>query len=321
MNKITTTLLLTLSLAAATPALAQSDKGSRSDRSTVETERVAVQDTIGVSARDYARAVGIKDWDKMDDDAIIPITREEAEKLITMMIVEGRADSQRKLKEAEILNDFKVETLKNKLLESALRKVYTEEYDKRLDRLETLLIIALAQQNGGKLDPSVLNYLQGGNATNPALLNGLQGGGEAATAPQQQGSALKPGATQPGTTVPLAPGAKADSWEHFLSQVFFAFDSSKLSADAKTVLDNVAGWIKENNMAVELRGYASPEGNMRYNNRLSGRRVKAAADYLKSLGIADSMLRIVPSGEDTIKETVKQYPDARRVDIRPYYGE
>lgn len=317
MNKITTTLLLTLSLAAATPALAQSDKGSQSGKSSVETERVAVQDTVGVTARDYARAIGIKDWEEMDDNAIIPITREEAEKLITLMVVEGRADSQRRLKEAEVLNDFKVETLKNKLLESALRKVYTEEYEKRLDRLETLLIIALAQQNGGKLDPSVLNYLQGGDATNPALLKGLQADGVTSAAPQDKQGAT----TKPGTTIPLAPGAKADSWEHFLSQVFFAFDSSKLSADAKTVLENVAGWIKENNMAVELRGYASPEGNMRYNNRLSGRRVKAAADYLKSLGIADSMLRIVPSGEDTIKETAKQYPDARRVDIRPYYGE
>ena len=87
------------------------------------------------------------------------------------------------------------------------------------------------------------------------------------------------------------------------------------------MLDNVAGWIKENKMAVELRGYASPEGNMRYNNRLSGRRVNAAADYLRAKGIADEYLHIVPSGEDTIKDTAAQYPDARRVDIRPYYGE
>ena len=87
------------------------------------------------------------------------------------------------------------------------------------------------------------------------------------------------------------------------------------------MLDNVAGWIKENKMAVELRGYASPEGNMHYNNRLSGRRVNAAADYLRTKGIADEYLHIVPSGEDTIKEKSAQYPDARRVDIRPYYGE
>ena len=234
------------------------------------------------------------------------------------MIVAGRADSQRKLKEAEILNDFKVETLKNKLLESALKNVYTKDYEQRIDRLETMLLILLAQQNGGKLDPALVNYLLG-NGDLASLLSG--GAAQGATAPASgTTTTILPGAKGQ-QTIPLAPGAKADSWDHFLSQVFYAFDSSKLDAKAKVVLDNVAGWIKENKMAVELRGYASPEGNMRYNNRLSGRRVNAAADYLRAKGIADEYLHIVPSGEDTIKETTAQYPDARRVDIRPYYGE
>ena len=234
------------------------------------------------------------------------------------MIVASRADSQRKLKEAEVLNDFKVETLKNKLLESALRNVYTKDYEARMDRLETLLLITLAQQNGGKLDPALVRYLLG-NGDLASLLTG--GAATPATTSGNSTTAVLPGTNGQQNTIPLAPGAKADSWDHFLSQVFYAFDSSKLDAKAKVVLDNVAGWIKENKMAVELRGYASPEGNMRYNNRLSGRRVNAAADYLRTKGIADEYLHIVPSGEDTIKETSAQYPDARRVDIRPYYGE
>lgn len=312
MNKITTTLLLTIGMAAATPALAQTVEIAPAD--TVDVTRA---ETHALSSEDYAEALGIQDWDKVEDNAILPITREQAEELITKMIVAGRADSQRKLKEAEILNDFKVETLKNKLLESALKNVYTKDYEQRIDRLETMLLILLAQQNGGKLDPALVNYLLG-NGDLASLLSG--GAAQGATAPTTGTTTILPGAKGQ-QTIPLAPGAKADSWDHFLSQVFYAFDSSKLDAKAKVVLDNVAGWIKENKMAVELRGYASPEGNMRYNNRLSGRRVNAAADYLRAKGIADEYLHIVPSGEDTIKETTAQYPDARRVDIRPYYGE
>lgn len=314
MNKITTTLLATLGLLCAAPLAAQ------------ETTTV-VADTITLTDADYARAIGIEDWDKIAEDSLLPITRDQAEELIVKMIVASRADSQRQLKEAEVLNDYKVEMLKNKLLESALRKVYTEEYEKRLDRLETLLILSLAQQNGGKLDPSVMNYLLGQGSTPPAVFynEGQQTTPGAASALVPGGSTTSTSLTngQDGETemVPLAPGAKASSWDHFLSQVFFGFDSSELSADAKVVLDNVAGWIKETKMPVELRGYASPEGNMRYNNRLSGRRVSAAADYLRAKGITDEFLRVVPSGEDTIKETSSQYPDARRVDIRPYYGE
>mgnify|MGYP000844281485 CR=1 FL=1 len=313
MNKITTTLLLTLGMAAATPALAQTVEVAPAD--TVDVTRA---ETHALSSEDYAEALGIQDWDKVEDNAILPITREQAEELITKMIVAGRADSQRKLKEAEILNDFKVETLKNKLLESALKNVYTKDYEQRIDRLETMLLILLAQQNGGKLDPALVNYLLG-NGDLASLLSG--GAAQGATAPTTgTTTTILPGAKGQ-QTIPLAPGAKADSWDHFLSQVFYAFDSSKLDAKAKVVLDNVAGWIKENKMAVELRGYASPEGNMHYNNRLSGRRVNAAADYLRTKGIADEYLHIVPSGEDTIKEKSAQYPDARRVDIRPYYGE
>ena len=312
MNKMTTTLLLTIGLATAVPAVAQTTQVAPAD--TVDVTRA---DAPVLSSEDYADALGIKDWDKVDDNALLPITSKQAEELITKMIVASRADSQRKLKEAEVLNDFKVETLKNKLLESALRNVYTKDYEDRMDRLETLLLITLAQQNGGKLDPALVNYLLG----NGDLASLLTGGATPGTTPGSSTTAVLPGTNGQQNTIPLAPGAKADSWDHFLSQVFYAFDSSKLDAKAKVVLDNVAGWIKENKMAVELRGYASPEGNMRYNNRLSGRRVNAAADYLRTKGIADEYLHIIPSGEDTIKETSVQYPDARRVDIRPYYGE
>ena len=88
MNKITTTLLLTIGMAAATPALAQTVEVAPAD--TVDVTRA---ETHALSSEDYAEALGIQDWDKVEDNAILPITREQAEELITKMIVAGRADS------------------------------------------------------------------------------------------------------------------------------------------------------------------------------------------------------------------------------------
>ncbi len=110
---MTTTLLLTIGLATAVPAVAQTTQVAPAD--TVDVTRA---DAPVLSSEDYADALGIKDWDKVDDNALLPITSKQAEELITKMIVASRADSQRKLTEAEVLNDFKVETLKNKLLQN-----------------------------------------------------------------------------------------------------------------------------------------------------------------------------------------------------------
>lgn len=56
---------------------------------------------------------------------------------------------------------------------------------------------------------------------------------------------------------------------------------------------------------------------MSYNNKLSGRRVNAVADYLVQQGIARDRLRVIPSGIDSMKDTKSKYPQGRRVEIRP----
>ena len=264
---------------------------------------------------DYGAILGLDNYDQIPDDALLPITREQAEEAIAAMIVAARAPGQEAINRAEILNDFKVEMLRRRLLEEALRKSYTDEYERRLDKLENFILLLLA--NNG-LDPNAV--------TN--LISGLTGNGQPGSTvvlPGQNGAVpangLVPGSSDGTSPVALAPGAKAASWEHFLSQVFYAFDSSKLNADAKKVLDDVAGWIRETGMGVTLRGWASPEGKMSYNNALSGRRVQAAADYLKSKGISEKLLKVIPSGIDSMKDTKGKYPAGRRVDIRPDYGE
>ena len=291
---------------------------------------------------DYGTLLGIAGYDSLPPDALLPVTRKEAEEIIAATILAGRAPGREAIRRAEILNDYKVEMLKHRLLDQALRKSYADEYEQRLNRLEAFLMLLLA--NNGVNPSAVTTLLNGlgaaGTPSSTVILPGQPGyvpgqGGYASPytlpnampyAPLSDGTAAS-GISLPGegseriTTIPLAPGAKAASWEHFLSQVFYSFDSAALDARARRVLDDVAGWVRETGMGVTLRGWTSPEGRMSYNNKLSGRRVRAAANYLESKGVPARLLKVIPSGIDSMKDTKRKYPAGRRVDIRPDYGE
>lgn len=311
MNKIST-LFITLGIGALSTL-----NISAQNRQSV---RVAMPDTDTVivdnaaTTKHYGEQLGIKGYDSLPPNALLPITRAQAEELITKMIVVSRAPAVQARRRAEIVNDFKVEQLKKRLLEQALRQTYADEYQQRLDRLENLLIMLIASGHN-KIDPKAVNMLLAGEtpeSSNTAVTT---------LTPAAKSMPMRQNLTD-GETIAMIPGATAPSWEHFLSQVFFGFDSSKLTNDAMIVLDNVVGWLAENNgMELSLRGYASPEGNMSYNNKLSARRVNAVADYLISKGVSKSRLHTIPSGMDTMKDKKAVYPDARRVDVRPYYGE
>lgn len=299
----TKTLLLTLGLGAIAMSATAQEQVKHVVVSTPDS--VVVVEERSPSHIDLGEIVGIEDYDKLPGNALLPITREEAEEVIAKMIVASRAPAQEQINRAKALNNFKVETLKKRLLEQALRQSYADEYERRISRLENLILLLLGR---GDLDPTTINNL-------------LSGAGGAANDMGTTGTNALIDPAAGDTHVPLAPGAKAISMDHFLSQVFFAFDSSKLTEDSMKVLDDAAAWIKATNMGITLRGYASPEGNMKYNNKLSGRRVKACADYLVSKGVSRNMLKVIPSGIDSMKITSDIYPDARRVDIRPDYKE
>lgn len=61
--------------------------------------------------------------------------------------------------------------------------------------------------------------------------------------------------------------------------IMFAYKSAELSDEARNELDKVIG-------AVEVYGYASPEGTKDFNQKLSQQRADAVAEYLVSRGVA-----------------------------------
>lgn len=78
---------------------------------------------------------------------------------------------------------------------------------------------------------------------------------------------------------------------HVDCTVKFAFNSAKLTDEAKDALDKIPAGAE-----VELEGFASPEGNAHYNKKLSQKRADAVAKYLtnKDVKVKSSVGKGVP---------------------------
>jgi outer membrane protein OmpA-like peptidoglycan-associated protein len=83
-----------------------------------------------------------------------------------------------------------------------------------------------------------------------------------------------------------------------LRGVNFEFDKSRLTANAKTILDNVAEELTAYpEITVELSGHTDAKGSDAYNQSLSERRVASVKQYLVGKGIAAERMTTVGEGE------------------------
>ncbi len=81
--------------------------------------------------------------------------------------------------------------------------------------------------------------------------------------------------------------------------IYFEFDSSDLSPDARAQLEENAAWLKENPARVlTIEGHTDEVGTPEYNLGLGERRARAAKDYLVRLGIQDPRVDIITYGEE-----------------------
>jgi peptidoglycan-associated lipoprotein len=84
-----------------------------------------------------------------------------------------------------------------------------------------------------------------------------------------------------------------------LKDVHFAFDSYALDSTAKSILKDNASWLSKNSsVRVQVEGHCDERGTNEYNMVLGANRARAAKDYLRSLGVADSRLSTVSYGEE-----------------------
>ncbi|MGE0443694.1 MAG: peptidoglycan-associated lipoprotein Pal [Vicinamibacterales bacterium] len=88
--------------------------------------------------------------------------------------------------------------------------------------------------------------------------------------------------------------------ERPLGDVYFDFDMSTLSDEARAMLQKNADWMRRwTSTRVTIEGHADARGTSEYNLALGDRRANAVRDYMVSLGIAGDRLLAVSRGEET----------------------
>jgi peptidoglycan-associated lipoprotein len=84
-----------------------------------------------------------------------------------------------------------------------------------------------------------------------------------------------------------------------LKDVFFAFDRAELSDDARAVLKENSGWLKNHASArIQIEGHCDERGAEDYNMALGAKRAQAAMDYITTLGIPAGRISTISYGEE-----------------------
>ena len=84
-----------------------------------------------------------------------------------------------------------------------------------------------------------------------------------------------------------------------LDDAFFAYDSWRLTDEAKRALQHDAEWLKGNpGKTITIEGYCDERGTVAYNLVLGERRAKSARNYLVELGVEPNRLATVSFGKE-----------------------
>lgn len=101
------------------------------------------------------------------------------------------------------------------------------------------------------------------------------------------------------TTGPAAPGTEADLVANVGDRVFFAFNESRLSGDARGTLDRQSQWLQRYpQVNVQVAGNCDDRGTEEYNLALGQRRASAARDYLVARGVASPRITTISYGKE-----------------------
>lgn len=107
--------------------------------------------------------------------------------------------------------------------------------------------------------------------------------------------------------------------ENLQAVVYFAFDSSEITAQAASVLNQHASLLSSNpNASVVIAGHTDERGSREYNIALGERRAQAARNYLAAQGVAVNNVRVISYGEErpaATGTTEEAYAQNRRAEL------
>jgi peptidoglycan-associated lipoprotein len=124
---------------------------------------------------------------------------------------------------------------------------------------------------------------------------------KASTAGQTTTSTAEPG-TDTGSQVSeqgVVPGSQEDLAQNVGDRVYFDFDSSVLTPEARQTLEAQAEWLKRyGEVRFMVEGHCDERGTREYNLALGERRAAAAKNYLVALGIDEGRLETISYGKE-----------------------
>jgi len=108
--------------------------------------------------------------------------------------------------------------------------------------------------------------------------------------------------------------------DEMMINVYFGFDEYDLTEDTRRVLQSNADVLQNNrDFSVVIEGHCDERGTIEYNLALGEKRARAVRDYLVSLGLSPSRLRIVSFGEERPADrgrTESAWSQNRRAEFR-----
>jgi peptidoglycan-associated lipoprotein len=97
----------------------------------------------------------------------------------------------------------------------------------------------------------------------------------------------------------FAPGSQEDLAQNAGDRVFFAFDSSEITGEAREILAKQAAWLgKYPNVTVTIEGHCDKRGTREYNLALGARRAEAVKQILIAEGVSASRISTISYGKE-----------------------
>ncbi len=82
-------------------------------------------------------------------------------------------------------------------------------------------------------------------------------------------------------------------------RIYFAYDSSELSTDARDLLAKQAKWLAAYpSVRISVEGHCDERGTREYNLALGERRASAVKNYLTALGVASYRVKTISYGKE-----------------------
>lgn len=97
----------------------------------------------------------------------------------------------------------------------------------------------------------------------------------------------------------VTPGTQQDLVVNVGDRVFFGYDESELSSEARGTLDRQAAWLKQYpSVSITVEGHADERGTREYNLALGERRANSVKSYLLSQGVDGSRINTISYGKE-----------------------